>query len=85
MTGDLLYEGTLYAFYPSTDPQLFAKSINRLNALSHISRLLPGHNRLDISVNLLSEAKNAFDAISGRNRLKHGAGLHEFEHISIKL
>ncbi len=85
VTGDLLYEGTLYAFYPSTDPQLFAKSIHRLNTLSHISKLFPGHNRLDISVDFLSEADSAFDEISGQNKLKHGTGLHEFEHISIKL
>jgi len=85
VTGDLLYEGTLYAFFDSTDPQLFAKSIKRLNALSHISRLLPGHNRLNISVDLLSEADNAFDEISVQNKLKQGTGLHEFEHISIKL
>lgn len=85
VTGDLLYEGTLYAFFSSTDPQLFAKSIHRLNALSHISTLLPGHNRLDIPVDLLSEADNAFDEISVQNKLKQGTGLHEFERISIKL
>jgi len=85
VTGDLLYEGTLYAFFSSTDPQLFAKSIYRLNALSHISKLLPGHNRLGISVNLLSEAKTAFDEISVQNKLKQGTGLHEFEHLSIQL
>jgi glyoxylase-like metal-dependent hydrolase (beta-lactamase superfamily II) len=85
VTGDILYEGTLYAFFPSTDPILFSESINKLSELTKISKLLPGHNRLNIPVDYLSETKAAFHELENRRQLKHGTGLHRFEHINIRL
>ena len=32
-TGDLVYEGELYAFYPSTDPEAYLASVEKISAL----------------------------------------------------
>ena len=85
VTGDLLYQGTLFAFYESTDPVAYAASIARLHALPEIKRLLPGHNQLDIPVNLLNEAHAAFQSLDERGLLHHGSGKHSFARIAIQL
>jgi len=85
VTGDLLYEGTLYANYPSTDPVKFYQSIERLTTLPKVTKLLPGHNNLDIPITHLADTQKAFQQIKSRNQLKHGTGLHTFGSISILL
>lgn len=84
-TGDLLYQGTLYAFYPSTDPVAFAASIAKLERLSGVNRLLPGHNELDVAVDLLSLAGKAFRKLGEQGQLLHGSGLHDFGLLQIRL
>lgn len=84
-TGDLLYRGTLYAFYPSTDPVAFAGSIARLAGLPRVNRLLPGHNDLDVSVSLLPDADAAFRQLRVQGQLHHGSGLHDFGQFQVKL
>lgn len=84
-TGDLLYQGTLYAFYPSTDPVAYAASIARLAELPGIKKLLPAHNDLDIPVDLLAEANRAFQTLQAQGLLYQGSGLHTFDGLQIKL
>ncbi|MDP3795348.1 MAG: MBL fold metallo-hydrolase [bacterium] len=84
-TGDLLYEGTLDAFYESTSPEQFAASLERLAELEGVKKLLPGHFRLDIPVGYLKEACAAFAKIKSEGKLKQGTGIHRFEHIAIHL
>ena len=83
-TGDLLYRGTLYANFPSTDPQAFFTSLKRLQAYE-IHRLLPGHHDLNIPVSLLLEAAEGFAAIARSDKLHHGGGTFSFEHITVCL
>lgn len=85
VTADLLYEGTLYAHYPSTDPVKFHQSIERLASLPSITKLLPGHNKRHIPITHLTDTQMAFQEIKSRNQLKHGTGLHTFGPISILL
>jgi len=85
VTGDVLYRGTLYAFYESTDPVAFAHSISRLCELDSVTTILPGHNELGLSRDDLSLAQAAFHAIEGKGALQHGSGLHKFGAISIHL
>lgn len=84
-TGDLLYQGTLYAFYPSTDPVAYAASIARLAELPGIKKLLPAHNDLDIPVDLLAQANRAFKRLQEQELLHHGSGLHSCGPLQIKL
>ena len=48
-TGDLIYKGCLYAFFPTTEPGLFYDSVRKIRRCT-ISRILPGHHQLDIDV-----------------------------------
>ena len=72
-SGDLIYEGCLDAFYPSTDPQLFNKSVRKIQNLS-INRILPGHHRLSITVDIISRIENEFSKLSDEGKLKQGNG-----------
>ena len=85
VTGDLLYRGTLYAHYESTDPVDFAHSIDRLCELDRVETILPGHNELGLTRDDLLLAKSAFDTIEHKGALHHGTGLLEFGQISIRL
>ncbi|MEA4919835.1 MAG: MBL fold metallo-hydrolase [Clostridiaceae bacterium] len=81
-SGDLLYKGTLFAFYPSTDPLLFASSIEKISALP-VTRLFPGHHELDVSPGLIMQAKSAFDSLKEEKKLYQGSGVYDFGDIKI--
>lgn len=84
-SGDLLYEGTLYANYPSTDPEAFYTSLRRLANLSGVEKLLPGHNRLDVPLSLLCDTLSLFDSVERRGELHQGSGLHRAAAVSLLL
>lgn len=84
-TGDLIYKGTLYAFYPTTDPMLFKKSIDKISELKGIVKLLPAHNDMNIQVNLIYEIKKAFKYIEDKDMLKQGNGIFDFGEFKIHL
>jgi glyoxylase-like metal-dependent hydrolase (beta-lactamase superfamily II) len=84
-TGDLIYLGTLYAFYPSTNPVHYKQSIEKISHLGNITKILPGHNELKVSNDIVEKIKVAFDFIEKINSLKHGSGIFEFEDFKIQL
>lgn len=81
-SGDLLYMGTLFAFYPSTDPTLFASSVEKISAIP-VKRLFPGHHELNVSPDLIMQAKSAFDSLKKDKKLYQGSGIHDFGDIKI--
>ncbi len=84
-TGDLLYKGTLYAFYPSTNPVDFYKSIIKISELDYVEKVLPGHNDINVNKKFIAEVRQAFEEIKEKDLLKHGGGLHEYGSFKIKL
>lgn len=84
-TGDLLYKGTLYAFYPGTDPNDYYKSIIKISKLDYVDKILPGHNDINVRKELIIEAKQAFEELKEKDLLKHGSGLHDYNNFKIKL
>lgn len=84
-TGDLVYKGTLYAFYPSTDPIIFKQSIDKISSLKGITKILPAHNELSIQLELISSIKKAFADIEDKNMLKQGNGIFEFGDFKIHI
>ena len=84
-TGDILYAGTIYADYPSTNPATLQKSIRKLANLPKITKILPGHNSLDISVDILKKFYNLCEKISAKGEMQHGSGLHKTQGISLLL
>ena len=83
-TGDLVYQGTLYAHYPSTDPQAFLHSLERIAALP-ARRVFPGHHQLDISPNLPTAMVHALQSLQQQGKLRHGSGLHTYDNWAIQL
>ena len=84
-TGDLIYKGTLYAFYPSTDPVLFKHSIDKISSIKGIKRILPAHNALDVDVELVNRIKRAFQDIEDKNMLVQGSGIFDFGEFKIHI
>mgnify|MGYP000131508568 CR=1 FL=1 len=83
-TGDLLYAGKLDAFYPTTDPAAFCRSVQRVAALP-LKRLLPGHHGLEIPVSLAKDVESAFSGLKQAGKLVQGAGVFPYHGFSIHL
>ena len=83
-SGDLVYSGCLDAFYPSTDPQQFWESIQKISSLG-IDRILPGHHQLSIPLALIDRIELAFRELSDRGKLKHGSGLFDYGDFQIHI
>ena len=83
-SGDLVYAGCLDAFYPTTDPLLFWRSLRRIKELP-VSRLFPGHHRLDIPPEQTARTEAAFASIAAAGRLRQGEGIFEFDGFQIHL
>lgn len=83
-SGDLIYKGCLYAFYPTTDPQLFYRSVKRLQGYK-ITKVLPGHHQLDIPVSLIGEVEAGFGTLERTGRLRQGNGSFEFGSFQIQI
>lgn len=83
-SGDLIYKGTLDAFYPSTDPRDFMNSVLKVNSLA-VKRVLPAHFSLDVPVSMIAQVSCAFTEIERQDKLKQGSGLFNFNSFSIHL
>ena len=83
-SGDLIYKGCLDAFYPSTDPMQFWKSIEKIQALK-VNRILPGHHDLSISPDITGKIADAFHSISDSGKLYQGNGIFDFGDFQIHI
>ena len=63
-TGDLLYEGPLYAFENESNPEIYLNSLKEIAKLP-IKTIHPGHNHPNNNnyPNLLNEATNLFERV----------------------
>ena len=76
-TGDLVYLDTLFAYYPSTDPEAYLTSLEKVAALP-VKRVFPGHHSLDIKPELLVRMRDAFRDLKARGLLRHGSGTFDY-------
>ncbi|GKX29639.1 MBL fold metallo-hydrolase [Vallitalea longa] len=83
-TGDLVYIGTLFAYFPSTDPKAYLSSIDRVAALP-VNRVFPAHHNLDIKPSILQDMKKAFNELNDKDKLHHGSGTFEYNDFAIWL
>lgn len=83
-TGDLVYEGELDAYYPTTNPIDFKKSIDKIRKLN-IHRILPAHHKLNVSKNLIYEIWKAFEELDQKGYLKQGNGIYRYNKFSIHI
>ena len=83
-SGDLIYKGCLYAFYPTTDPQLFYDSVKRVRKLN-VTKIMPGHHQLKIPVSLIDEIESGFAQIERSGKLKQESGMFDFGEFQIHI
>ena len=83
-TGDLIYRGTLYANYPSTDPKAYLASVQKLS-LYEPSRLFPGHHGSDIPTDVVGRIRDALQSLDADGLLHHGSGRFDYGDWSILL
>lgn len=84
-SGDLIYSGILYANYPSTNPVLFKKSIDKIYKLKKIKKILPSHNKIHLSLDIVEDIRHAFSNLEDKGMLRHGAGIFRFNNFEIHL
>lgn len=76
-TGDLVYKGTLIAWFPSTDPEAYLRSLEAVAELP-ATKIFPAHHSLDIQPEILMRMRNAFRQLKADGALHHGSGT--FDH-----
>lgn len=83
-TGDLIYKDTLFAYYPSTDPEAYLNSLETIAVLP-TKRLFPSHHSLDIKPEIVVRIRNAFRDLKAQGKLHHGAGTFDYGDWAIRL
>ena len=76
-TGDLVYKHTLFAFFPSTDPEAYLNSLKRVSALP-VKHVFPAHHTLDIQPEILGRMRDAFWQLKAEDKLHHGTGTFDY-------
>jgi len=83
-TGDLIYIGVLFAYFPSTDPIAYMNSIKKLLPLS-VNRILPAHHDLNVPLSIIKDMDKAFTELYEQGKLNHGSGTFSYDNFGIKL
>jgi len=76
-TGDLVYKDTLFAYYPSTDPEAYMKSLEKLASLP-AKQVFPAHHNLDIKPEILIRMRDEFRQLKAEGKLHHGSGTFNY-------
>lgn len=83
-TGDLVYQGVLFANYPSTDPGDYLASLEKVARLP-VKHVFPGHHSLNIQPELLVRMRDAFRRLRDKGLLHHGSGTFDYGDWSLWL
>lgn len=76
-TGDLVCKDTLFAYYPSTHPEAYLTSLERIAALP-TKRVFPAHHTLDIQPEILARMRDVFRELKAEGKLRHGSGTFDY-------
>ena len=76
-TGDLVYKDTLFAYYPSTDPEAYLASLEKVAAMP-VKGVFPAHHSLDIQPEILIRMTKAFRQLKADGKLHHGSGTYHY-------
>lgn len=75
--GDLVYKDTLFAYFPSTDPEAYLNSLERISMLP-VNSVFPGHHSLNIQPEILTRMRDAFQQLKVEGKLQHGSGTFDY-------
>lgn len=76
-TGDLVYKDTLFAYFPSTDPEAYLTSLEQISMLP-VKHVFPAHHSLKVHPEILIRMRNAFRQLKNDGKLCHGSGTFDF-------
>lgn len=76
-TGDLVYKDTLFAYFPSTDPEKYLNSLERISSLP-VERIFPAHHSLNIDPEIITRMRDAFRQLKCAGKLVHGSGTFDY-------
>ncbi len=76
-TGDLVYKDTLFAYFPSTDPEAYLNSLEQISTLP-VKNVFPAHHTLDIQPEILGRMRDAFRQLKSEGKLHHGSGTFDY-------
>lgn len=83
-TGDLVYKGTLTAWFPSTDPQAYLQSLEKIAKLP-VKQVFPGHHSLHIQPEIIIRMRDAFRQLKTNGQLHHGSGIQDYGDWAVQL
>ncbi len=83
-TGDILYKGTVFADFPSTEPERLLESIEKLCAYP-AERIFPAHHDADVAPDMPQRMLKELKELKTRGLLRHGGGCHSFGDWGIRL
>lgn len=76
-TGDLVYKDVLFAYYPSTDPEAYLESLEKIARLP-AKRVFPAHHSLDIHPEIIERMRDELRKLRSEGRLHHGGGKFDY-------
>lgn len=76
-TGDLVYKDVLFAYYPSTGPEAYLASLEKVAALP-VGKVFPAHHSLDIQPEILGRMRDALRQLKAEGKLHHGSGTFDY-------
>jgi glyoxylase-like metal-dependent hydrolase (beta-lactamase superfamily II) len=76
-TGDLVYKDTLFAYFPSTDPEKYLTSLENVSTLP-VKQVFPAHHTLNIQPEILIRMRDAFRQLKADGKLHHGGGTFDY-------
>ncbi len=82
-TGDLVYKGTLFADYPSTDPAAYLASLEKIAQIP-AERIFPAHHSLDIAPEIIVRMRDELRILKSKDLLCHGSGTFDFGDWAIR-
>lgn len=83
-TGDLAYKDTLTAWFPSTDPEAYLRSLEKISLLS-AKKVFPAHHSLDMQPEIIIRMRDAFKQLKTDGKLHHGSGTFDYGDWSVWL
>jgi glyoxylase-like metal-dependent hydrolase (beta-lactamase superfamily II) len=82
-SGDVVYEGTIYCHYESTNPRKLYESIKKISKYD-IERIMSGHYN-EPSLEIVNDLYNMMEGLEFENKLCHGSGLKCKNDICLQL
>ena len=76
-TGDLVYKDVLFAYYPSTDPDAYLTSLEKVASLP-VKRVFPAHHSLGVQPEILCRMRDALEQLKTAGKLYHGSGKFDY-------